>query len=113
MKQRPFVDTLRDVEFGSLLEELAEIQHEVVTAVSSTDKAGKIVIELDYKPEGNGQLSIKANVKKKVPQFPRGTSIFFITPERNLTRQDPRQQALELRSVDAPATQPLKDVSNG
>jgi len=45
MKQRPFVDTLRDVEFGSLLEELAEIQHEVVTAVSSTDKAGKIVIE--------------------------------------------------------------------
>lgn len=33
MKTRPFVDTLRDVEFGGLLDELSDIQREVVAAV--------------------------------------------------------------------------------
>ncbi len=113
MSTRPFVDTLRDVEFGGLLDELGDVQREVVAAVSETGKAGKIIIELDYKPEGNGQLAIKASVKKKVPTFPRGTSIFFITPERNLTRQDPRQQTLPLRTVEQETKTPLKEVSNG
>lgn len=113
MKTRPFIDTLRDVEFGALLDELSDVQKEVVAAVSDTRKAGKITIELEYKSEGDGQLAIKTNIKKKVPTYPRGTSIFFITPERNLTRQDPRQQSLPLRNVEtAPATQ-LKDISNG
>lgn len=112
MKTRPFVDTLRDVEFGGLLDELSEVQREVVAAVSDTRKAGKIIIELEYKSEGDGQLAIKSNIKKKVPTYPRGTSIFFITPERNLQRQDPRQQSLELRSVDTPAAPQLKDVGN-
>lgn len=113
MKQiRPFIDTLRDVEFGHLLNELSEKQNEVVTAVQSTGKAGKLVIELDYKPEGQGQLTIRSNIKTKIPTLPRGTTLFFVTPERNLTRDDPRQQKLELREVETTPA-PLKDINHG
>jgi hypothetical protein len=107
---RPIVDTLREVEFGNLLEELTAVQAEVVQAVSATQKGGEITIKLTYKPEGNGQLTIKADVKKKVPQHSRGTSLFFMTPEGSLQREDPRQQKLPLKSVDTEDKGPLRTV---
>lgn len=111
MPVRPFIDTLREVEFGHLLDELSDAQKEVVDAVSSTNKAGTITITLSYKPEGSGQLTIKADIKKKVPTLARGTSLFFMTPEGNLQREDPRQQKLPLKSVDTPP-QELKSVAS-
>ena len=112
MSKRPFIDTMRDLEYGHLLDELTETQNEMIAAVQHSNKTGKITIELEYKPEGDGQMIIKTQVKKKMPQLPRGSSVFFVTPERNLTRMDPRQQQLELKSVTAPET-PLKEISNG
>lgn len=113
MGTRPFVDTLRDVEFGCLLEELADVQKEVVDAVMETNKAGEITIKLSYKPEGQGQLTDAADIKHKAPKLPRGKSLFFVTPERNLTRQDPRQIEIGgLREVKE-AEKPLREVTNG
>ena len=57
-------------------------------------------------------MNIKADVKVKEPTLSRGTSLFFLTPEGNLTRRNPRQQDLPLRPVldeDSPAT--LRNVS--
>lgn len=112
MATRPFIDTFRELEYGNLQDELSEIQKEIVQAVQHTNKAGKLVIELEFKPEGDGQLVIKSKVTKKLPQLPRGSSIFFVTPDRNLQRHDPRQQSLELKTVEKPTTA-LKEVGNG
>lgn len=113
MSIRPFVDTLRDLECGVFLESLGSEQHELIQAIQKTNKGGKLVIELDYKPEGNGQMTIAAAVKSKVPQMPRGKSLFFVTPEANLTRTDPRQQEIPgLRSVDTD-TPEFREVKNG
>lgn len=113
MSVRPFIDTLRDVESGTLLEELSEIQNEVIAACQKTLKGGEITIKLSYKPEGEGQMTISADFKHKAPTMPRGKTLFFVTPERNLTRQDPRQQNLALRAVDSPAqATELREVSN-
>lgn len=98
--QRPFNDTFRDIEHGHLMDELTDLQQQLVTAVSNTNKPGKITIELNYKPEGQGQLTIKATVKSKIPEPARGSSLFFMTPEGNLLREDPRQTKLPLRSVE-------------
>lgn len=111
MPVRPFIDTLRDLECGHLLDELSDVQQEVVAAISDTDKAGEITIKLTFKPEGNGQLTIKADIKKKVPQLARGTSLFFVTPDRNLQREDPRQQNLQLRAVEPAAPAELRTVN--
>ena len=103
---------LRDIEAGGLLDELSEAQFGLIDAIRLSGKGGKLVIELTYKPDGRGQMNIKADVKVKEPTLSRGTSLFFLTPEGNLTRRNPRQQDLPLRPVldeDSPAT--LRNVS--
>ncbi|OKA24558.1 hypothetical protein [Pseudomonas versuta] len=110
-KSRPFIDTLRDIEAGGLLDELSETQHSLIDAIRLTGKGGELTIKLAYKPDGNGQMTIKADVKAKEPALSRGTSLFFLTPEGNLTRRDPRQQDLPLRTVNDEKPEVLRQVS--
>ncbi|NNB26677.1 hypothetical protein [Pseudomonas fragi] len=110
-KSRPFIDTLRDIEAGGLLDELSETQHSLIDAIRLTGKGGELTIKLAYKPDGNGQMTIKADVKTKEPALSRGTSLFFLTPEGNLTRRDPRQQDLPLRTVNDDKPDVLRQVS--
>ena len=110
-KSRPFIDTLRDIEAGGLLDELSEAQHSLIDAIRLTGKGGELTIKLTYKPDGNGQMTIKADVKAKEPALSRGTSLFFLTPEGNLTRRDPRQQDLPLRTVNDDKPEVLRQVS--
>ncbi len=110
-KSRPFIDTLRDIEAGGLLDELSETQHRLIDAIRLTGKGGELTIKLAYKPDGNGQMTIKADVKAKEPALSRGTSLFFLTPEGNLTRRDPRQQDLPLRTVNDDKPEVLRQVS--
>ena len=110
-KSRPFIDTLRDIEAGGLLDELSETQHSLIDAIRLTGKGGELTIKLAYKPDGNGQMTIKADVKAKEPALSRGTSLFFLTPEGNLTRRDPRQQDLQLRTVNDDKPEVLRQVS--
>lgn len=110
-KSRPFIDTLRDIEAGGPLDELSETQHRLIDAIRLTGKGGELTIKLAYKPDGNGQMTIKADVKTKEPALSRGTSLFFLTPEGNLTRRDPRQQDLPLRTVNDDKPEVLRQVS--
>lgn len=110
-KSRPFIDTLRDIEAGGLLDELSETQHSLIDAIRLTGKGGELTIKLAYKPDGNGQMTIKADVKAKEPALSRGRSLFFLTPEGNLTRRDPRQQDLPLRTVNDDKPEVLRQVS--
>ena len=110
-KSRPFIDTLRDIEAGGLLDELSETQHNLIDAIRLTGKGGELTIKLAYKPDGSGQMTIKADVKAKEPALSRGTSLFFLTPEGNLTRRDPRQQDLPLRTVNDDKPEVLRQVS--
>lgn len=108
MSTRPFIDTLRQIQGGFLLEELAETQRELVQAIQHTNKRGTLTLTLTYTPEGQGQLSIEAAVKTKAPTLARGRSLFFVTPDANLDRNDPRQQSLDMRVVEDGAPTPLK-----
>ena len=110
-KSRPFIDTLRDIEAGGLLDELSETQHSLIDAIRLTGKGGELTIKLAYKPDGNGQMTIKADIKAKEPALSRGTSLFFLTPEGNLTRRDPRQQDLPLRTANDDKPEELRQAS--
>ena len=114
MGTRPFIDTLREIEYGNLLEDLAEQQQKLVDAVLATQKKGSLTIKLNYVPEGDGQITINAEEPKiSEPKMARGKTLFFATPERNLTRNDPRQGELEgLRQV-SDDEQPARTVNHG
>ena len=111
MSKRPFIDTFREIEVGGLLDELTDVQHELIDAIRLTGKGGELTIKLAYKPDGSGQMTIKADVKSKAPALSRGTSLFFLTPEGNLTRRDPRQQEMELRGIPEPPASSLRTVN--
>lgn len=111
MSTRPFIDVFRQIESGILLDELADRQKEILEAVRHTHKKGTLTITLSYTPEGNGQVSIEADIKAKAPKMPRGRTLFFITPEANLERNDPRQTEMELRTVPVEPLTHIKKVS--
>lgn len=98
---KPFNDTLVQLRYGELHNELTDAINEVVTKVASTQKAGKITLTLAFKSGKGGQIEIADELKVVLPKEEKGSTIMFATPEGNLTRQDPRQQTFEgIRSVD-------------
>ena len=98
---KPFNDTLVQLRYGELHEELTDAINEVVSKVDVTQKAGKIVLTLAFKAGKGGQIEIADDLKVTLPKEEKGHTIMFATPEGNLTRQDPRQPSFEgIRSVD-------------
>jgi len=96
---RPFADILRELGGGNTYDELTARLAEVVDAVTQTHKMGEISIKLKVKPNGDSGVIVADEIKSKVPEPPRGDTVFFVTAGGSLVRQDPRQQDLPLRSV--------------
>lgn len=99
---RPFAETLRDLRAGRTQDELAEAMNQVVKAVRETGKVGEVTLTIRVKPASAGNtdtLMLSDAIKTKIPQLERGASIFFATPDNNLTRRDPNQRELPLRVV--------------
>lgn len=102
MPARPFLDTLIALRFGKLHDELTEALNELTNACTETGKGGTLTLSIKLKPGRAGQVEILDDVKTKLPSFERGSTLMFSTPDGNLQRDDPRQQKLELRSVEGP-----------
>lgn len=98
---RPFADVLRELGSGTTYDELTVKLGEVVEAVLATRKIGEISIKLRVKPNGDAGVIVADEIKTKVPEPARGETVFFATSGGSLVRQDPRQQDLPLRRVEA------------
>lgn len=110
MSIRPFPDTLRQIRYGALQDELSEGLNQLTQACTESGKVGELVLKIKLKPNLSGQVEIVDDLTVKLPKPVRGSSIFFATPEGNLQREDPRQGELEgIRKVpDTPAE--IRDV---
>lgn len=98
---KPFNDTLVQLRFGELHDDLTKALNELVQKVDTSQKGGKIVLTLAIKAGKGGQIEIADDLKVTLPKVEKATSILFATPEGNLQRQDPRQKTFEgIRSVD-------------
>lgn len=97
-----FVHTLNNLRTGAA-EELSDVLAEACKAAKDTSKQATVTLTLKIIPEKgmDGVYTIEEEIKSKLPQLPRGRTILFETPEGNLVTDDPKQQKLELRSVDA------------
>lgn len=95
-----FLKFLGEHRNGVTLDLLGEGLQQLVAAVSDEQKAGSLVLTISVKPLGKGDgLEVAAKVDVKAPKTAPGVSIFFATPNNDLTRSDPRQIAMELREV--------------
>lgn len=95
MSVRPALDTLRDLRDGRFLDDLSNEMNELVRQVRTTDKPGKLNIEIDIKPNNGDASSVTVSdtIKVAPPKLKRAT-LFFTTTESNLSRRDPRQPEL-------------------
>lgn len=96
MASRPFMDFLREHGRGETHDLLSDMLHELVEAVAEANKVGKLVVTITMKPAGeHGAFALLVEAVSKLPKSPAKESLYFVTPENNLTRQSP-QQILDL-----------------
>lgn len=107
---KPFTDILGEIENGYLLKELTAKLYEVVRATRETRKAGGIKIALKVTPTGRGSVELDATFAATVPEHDRPTTMFFLSPDGTLLRNDPNQPRLPLREVVDSDTGELRSV---
>lgn len=109
-----FQKTLVDLNQGAALSELSDALDKVVAAVRQTGKGGSLALTLKVRPASKGVTNVvlvESEMKMKLPEPERGMTIFFVTEDNKLVRNDPRQQTLPLRVVEFDQ-QNLREVSD-
>ena len=84
---------------------------ELIQAVTSHNKAGKLRLTIDIKPSTAGTLAVKAECSITKPKGLPAESLLWPTPEGNLLAEDPRQTKLYLRTVAAETARELKSIN--
>jgi hypothetical protein len=95
-----FMDFLREHRAGATHAELTEALQALTGAVVEERKGGKLTLTITVKPLAKGDgLEVSCDVKLAAPAPVPGVSIFYPTPGNDLVRQDPRQQAMDLKEI--------------
>jgi hypothetical protein len=98
-----FLHTLNLLRGGEAQAELSERLDELIQACADTGKPGTLALTLKVKPNGkSGQYVLTDQIAAKTPQYPRADTLLFEDADGNLTREDPRQKKLELKSAPLP-----------
>ena len=96
---RPFGDILGELAGGTTYATLTESLEEIVVKVRETGKSGTLTLTLTVKANGKSGITVTDKVTAKVPQDPRGDTLFFSDQDGGLHRQDPNQKDLPLRKI--------------
>ena len=109
MDQPNFVGFLTELENGHFLRRLNDALPEVVSALHDyTGKktpTGSITIKINLAKDDD-VIEVTPEITLKVPKTPVNRTIFWSTPQNNLTRIDPRQSELPLKTVSVPSAAP-------
>ena len=97
---RAFHDFLREHRQGVTHDELSDALQELVAAVSDAEKPGTLTFTITIKPTKSGALEVSDSIKTKLPKLPKSSSLFFVSPENNLIREDPKQHRLNLQEIN-------------
>lgn len=98
---RPFAEWMLEQREGLLANELAEGLNELVEAVTTHGKGGTLKLEIKIEPanRAQGMVNISDTVTVKAPTGERPASLFFVTPDANLSRVHPSQLSFEMHEV--------------
>jgi hypothetical protein len=96
---RPFHDFLHEHRQGVTQDELSDALQELVAAVHDTEKSGSLTFTITIKPTKSGALEVSDAIRTKIPTLPKSSSLFFVSPENNLVRDDPKQHRLNLQEI--------------
>ena len=98
-----FPQTIFDLDQGLTAQRLADALIKVNAAVRETGQKASLTFTISVKPATKGTteaVMVQAFLKLKLPEPEPGVAIFYLTPDNQLVRNDPRQHLLPLRSID-------------
>ena len=91
------ISTLVVLNRGNFVIEAGRELAELTEAITQTNAKGKLVITLEISPSGwkddgrCNQVDLKPKITIDKPKKEQGKSIFFVTDDNKLTRDDPAQ----------------------
>lgn len=100
---RPILETLHHLEGGCFLNEAADKLSELIAAVDTTGKPGKLTLTINIRKATGVALAVKGKVTAAMPPEAPLEALLFPTPDGNLLTEDPRQGKLPLAAAPAPA----------
>ena len=108
---RPITDTLRHIGGGVFIDTASDKLAELVAAVDSSGKQGKITLDITVKKATRGgAMHITGKVRLTKPAEEAMEAMLFATPEGNLVAEDPSQQKLDLKAVTTATPTELRKV---
>ncbi|WNI15554.1 hypothetical protein [Actinacidiphila sp. ITFR-21] len=97
---------------GRTVEQLSNEFHQLLDAVREHGKKGSLTITLVVEPAANGvesaPLPIGVESTVKAPKAIAPKALYFLDPDGNPVRDDPRQMSIPFHT--APATTTFKDA---
>lgn len=95
-----FLQVMQTHDGGTVCDELADAMRECVEAVGMTGKAATLTLAVKFTPAAKGAYGVVfGKPKTKTPEAERQGSIWYVDEAGHLTRNDPRQRELTLRTV--------------
>lgn len=99
-----FVTTLAELRNGAAIIDATHKLTELVNAVALIGKKGKLTFEISISPSRLGpmqatEVEIEYACTIKKPERTTGRSIFYVTPEKDLVRNDPNQLGMEFQQA--------------
>lgn len=100
MSARPITATLRHIGGGVFIDTASDKLAELVAAVDTSGKSGRIDLSISVKKATRGgAMILTGKVKVTKPADEPMEAMLFATPEGNLVADDPHQKTLDLKSV--------------
>jgi hypothetical protein len=104
-----FMDLVREHRRGLTHDDLTEQLREVIAGVAVERRTGSLSVNFTFSPRAKGEgVDVTVAINAKPPKPEAASSVFFITPNNELVREDPRQENLGLRDIGP--TQAFKGV---
>ncbi|WP_343728497.1 hypothetical protein [Duganella sp.] len=108
MSNKAFAVIVQELRDGRTHSELSTGLNDLLAAVAMTGKGGTVTLKIEVKPASKGSEVDKVMITDKVtvtlPKPERGTDVYWLTSDNELSRSHPRQSSLDLRQ--APSAQP-------
>lgn len=101
---RTFTQLLHTVQDGDLHVELSDQLKDLVGSLhnvrmeSGGKPTGRIALTLDFRLDGD-VIEVQADFAVKTPKIARRKTVFWATPENLLTKRNPKQMEMPLRTV--------------